>query len=252
MGRARQIANADEMGRILLDASAASTDEGEHLLLDASASGTDVGFFVNIEEGTGDSGIPNLDALQGSLDLTSQVTGALGVANGGTALTEGFLNGLTFYETMRMTANLSAGTGGVVDEAFESTDTGNFGKKLINGTDGMAVSSGVFTFPATGIYLIDSTIRAYNNNDISYVAQTIRTTNDNFSSNDVEAAQAFSSWGQANSTDYETVHCQYIFDCTDTSTHKFKLRYASVGNVIIASNTNANETYVTIIRLGDT
>ena len=48
MGRARQIANADEMGRILLDASAASTDEGEHLLLDASASGTDVGFFVNI------------------------------------------------------------------------------------------------------------------------------------------------------------------------------------------------------------
>ena len=252
MGRARQIANADEMGRILLDASAASTDEGEHLLLDASASGTDVGFFVNIEEGTGDSGIPNLDALQGSLDLTSQVTGALGVANGGTALTEGFLNGLTFYETMRMTANLSAGNGGVVDEAFESTDTGSFGKKLINGTDGMAVSSGVFTFPATGIYLIDSTIRAYNNNDISYVAQTIRTTNDNFSSNDVEAAQAFSSWGQANSTDYETVHCQYIFDCTDTSTHKFKLRYASVGNVIIASNTNANETYVTIIRLGDT
>ena len=251
MGRARQIASAENQDRILLDASAASTDEGEHLLLDASASGTDVGFFVNIEEGTGDSGIPNLDALQGSLDLTSQVTGALGVANGGTALTEGFLNGLTFYETMRMTANLSSGNGGVVDEAFESTDTGSFGKKLIGGS-GMSVSSGVFTFPATGIYLIDSTIRAYNNNDISYVAQTIRTTNDNFSSNDVEAAQAFSSWGQANSTDYETVHCQYIFDCTDTSTHKFKLRYASVGNVIIASNTNANETYVTIIRLGDT
>ena len=252
MGRARQIANADEMGRILLDASAASTDEGEHLLLDASASGTDVGFFVNVEEGTGTSSIPNLDALQGSLDLTSQVTGSLGVANGGTALTEGFLNGLTFYETMRLTGAETAGTGADISGTFESTDTGSFGKKLIGGTTGMSVSSGVFTFPATGIYLIDSTIRAYNNNDISYVAQTIRTTNDNFSSNDVEAAQAFSSWGQANSTDYETVHCQYIFDCTDTSTHKFKLRYASVGNVIIASNTNANETYVTIIRLGDT
>ena len=104
MGRARQIANADEMGRILLDASDTGTDVGEHLLLDASAAGTDVGFFVNVEEGTGtgDGGVSNFNALQGTLDLTSQVTGALGIANGGTALSSGFLNGLTFYETMRL------------------------------------------------------------------------------------------------------------------------------------------------------
>ena len=43
MGRARQIASAENQDRILLDASAASTDEGEFLLLDASAAGTDVG-----------------------------------------------------------------------------------------------------------------------------------------------------------------------------------------------------------------
>ncbi len=52
MGRARQIASAENMDRILLDASAASTDEGEHLLLDASAVDTDVGFFINTEIGT--------------------------------------------------------------------------------------------------------------------------------------------------------------------------------------------------------
>ena len=52
MGRARQIASAENMDRILLDASAASTDEGEHLLLDASAADTDVGFFINTEVGT--------------------------------------------------------------------------------------------------------------------------------------------------------------------------------------------------------
>ena len=52
MGRARQIARAENMDRILLDASAASTDEGEHLLLDASAASTDVGFFINTEVGT--------------------------------------------------------------------------------------------------------------------------------------------------------------------------------------------------------
>jgi len=52
MGRARQIASAENQDRILLDASAASTDEGEHLLLDASAATTDVGFFINTEIGT--------------------------------------------------------------------------------------------------------------------------------------------------------------------------------------------------------
>ena len=252
MGRARQIANADEMGRILLDASAASTDEGEHLLLDASAAGTDVGFFVNIEEGTGASSIPNLDALQGSLDLTSQVTGALGIANGGTALSSGFLNGLTFYETMRLTGAETAGDGAIISGTFESTDTGSFGKKLIDGSSGMSVSSGVFTFPATGIYLLQSCIRLYAAADISYHAHTIRTTNDNFSSNNIEAAQTFSSWGNRSGTAYEAMHCNYIFDCTDTSTHKFKLRFGSSGTVTVQGNTDANESYVTVIRLGDT
>ena len=41
MGRARQIASAENMDRILLDASAASTDVGEHLL-------EEDGFFINI------------------------------------------------------------------------------------------------------------------------------------------------------------------------------------------------------------
>ena len=254
MGRARQIANADEMGRILLDASAASTDEGEHLLLDASAAGTDVGFFVNVEDGTGtgDGGVSNFNALQGSLDLTSQVTGALGIANGGTALTEGFLNGLTFYETMRLTGAETAGDGAIISGTFESTDTGSFGKKLIGGSSGMSVSSGVFTFPATGIYLLQTYVRLYAAADASYHAHTIRTTNDNFSSNDIEAAQTFSSWGNRSGTAYEAMHCNYIFDCTDTSTHKFRMRYASTATVTVQGNTDANETYVTIIRLGDT
>ena len=52
MGRARQIASAESLDRILLNASAASTDEGEHLLLDGSAANTDVGFFINTEIGT--------------------------------------------------------------------------------------------------------------------------------------------------------------------------------------------------------
>ena len=45
MGRARQIASAEHMERILLEASAASTDVGDQLL-------EEDGFFINTEIGT--------------------------------------------------------------------------------------------------------------------------------------------------------------------------------------------------------
>ena len=74
MGRARQIASAENMDRILLDASAASTDEGEHLLLDGSAANTDVGFFINTEIGTTETP-PEGFVLESSI-ATSAVTTA--------------------------------------------------------------------------------------------------------------------------------------------------------------------------------
>ena len=145
-----------------------------------------------------------------------------------------FSNGITFYETMRMTASLSAGSGGDISEAFESTDTGNPAKKLIGGS-GMSASSGIFTFPATGMYLLLTGVRYYADADISYNAHTIKTTNDNFSSNDIEVAQTFSSWGShSGSNNYEAMHCNYVFDCENTSTHKFKMRYASTGTITVA------------------
>tara|TARA_E500000318_G_C3432813_1_gene161782 strand:- start:45 stop:608 length:564 start_codon:yes stop_codon:yes gene_type:complete len=163
-----------------------------------------------------------------------------------------YKQGITFYETMRMTANLSAGTGADLSQTFETVDTGPHARLLIGGA-GMSASSGIFTFPATGIYLLMTTMRFYADNDISYAAHTIRTSTDNFSSNDVEAAQTFASWGTHNgSHNYESMSLQYIFDCTNTSTHKFKMKYSSVGTVTVSGNTDANETFVTVIRLGDT
>ena len=48
--------------------------------------------------------------LSGSIDLTSKVTGSLPVANGGTALTSGFVNGgaLTEVDTWRKTSAMNA------------------------------------------------------------------------------------------------------------------------------------------------
>ena len=169
-----------------------------------------------------------------------------------TQLPTDFSNGITFYETMRLSSNLSAGSGADISGTFESTDTGNPAKKLIGGS-GMSASSGIFTFPATGMYLLLSGVRYYADADISYNAHTIRSSNDNFSSNDIEVAQVFSSWGgHSGGNNYEAMHCQYVFDCENTSTHKFKMKYSSTGTITVAGNTDANETYVTVIRLGDT
>ena len=53
MGRARQIASAENRDTIILDGTdGTSADAGDHLLLDASAATTDVGFFLNTEVGT--------------------------------------------------------------------------------------------------------------------------------------------------------------------------------------------------------
>ncbi len=48
-------------------------------------------------------------ALTGSIDLTSKVTGTLPVANGGTALTSGFVNGggLTAGSQWRLTTSFT-------------------------------------------------------------------------------------------------------------------------------------------------
>ena len=163
-----------------------------------------------------------------------------------------FNNGITFYETMRLDDNMASGQNGDVNGNFESTDTGNPAKKLIGGS-GMSASSGIFTFPATGMYLLMCRLRFFADADIQYNNFTIRTTNDNFVSNDVEAAEASASWGtHYNSSNLENMALDYVFDCENTSTHKFKMKYSSTGTVTVAGNTNANNTYVTVVRLGDT
>ena len=91
----------------------------------------------------------------GNLNLTSQVTGALPVANGGTALTSGFVNGSTALneaDQWRLStdySNASNGVNEVLTSNWERNDT-DFAKI---GT-GLTQSSGVFSFPSTGIYLI--------------------------------------------------------------------------------------------------
>ena len=98
MGRARQIASAENQDRIILDSSDGTADAGEFLLLDASAAGTDVGFFINTEDGTGDTPFRNLipdGSITGARIVSDPtISGALTV--GGAITSSGAVEGTQF------------------------------------------------------------------------------------------------------------------------------------------------------------
>ena len=114
---------------------------------------------------------------------------------------------------------------------------------------GMSQSSGVFTFPATGIYLVSFLGRWYANGNTSgenhlFIDGTV----DNSNYNDLT-----SSAQNVPNTHTSTVYTQTLVDITDTSNRKVRLKYyAGAGNQRLIGATNKNETFAIFIRLGDT
>ena len=153
--------------------------------------------------------------------------------------------GITMADQFRLSADQSGGTNAIVTSNLERVDTDGFGQL---GT-GMTESSGVFTFPSTGIYLIQLigfiNIRADGAGNVS-----IETTTDNSTFTDaciVTAGNNDSSGAQ------QSVAGNFIFDVTNTSTHKFHLKTHSMASgSYLMGETDRNRTAITIIRLGDT
>ena len=211
----------------------------------------DVIDFIQILGDVLDLGVPS-DATvttaklaNSAVDLTSKVTGALPVANGGTNLTSGFANGITMADQFRLTANQSAGTNGDITSNLERVDTDGFGQL---GT-GLTESSGIFSFPSTGIYLIDVTAHFSADSQDTACNLSILTTTDNSNFDDACIITA----GNYTSQIQQSVSNRFIFDVTNTSTHKFKLNTHSVSSgSFLNGETDRNRTSITVIRLGDT
>ena len=117
----------------------------------------------------------------------------------------------------------------------------------------MTHSSGVFTFPATGIYKIDfhaSSRRAANQN-LAYVRYQLQKSSDSGSNwNNI----AFGSGQMASAGDnQETFTCgNAILDVTDASTYRVRLYVDASTHVRPLYSTSYNYTYLTFLKLGDT
>ena len=130
-------------------------------------------------------------------------------------------------------------------EKADSSDAGDIGT-------GMSESSGVFSFPSTGIYLITGTGAFYQNGSVThqFVGLEIYVTKDNSTYN-----RRASSYGAILGTAEEAnTTCMYIFDVTDISNDKvkFHVRQQTAGNLNVAGATNRQLTGFTFVRLGDT
>ena len=164
-----------------------------------------------------------------------------------TKLSPAISAGITMADMWRMSASHTvATTNTTISSNWERVDSNSFAQI---GT-GMTESSGYFSFPQTGIYQIDWHAQLNNNaNNERYVKNVIWTTTNNSS----YAETAFGSAGMGTDSHRAQIDTRFIFDVTDTSTHKFYIQeYSYNGSTSMYGNTTYNFSYLTVLRLGDT
>ena len=164
----------------------------------------------------------------------------------GASLT-GISAGITVAQQWRITADHAIpASNSFITSNWEAVDTDGYGA-----IGSMTESSGVFTFPLTGIYLIRFNGAHTATSGINWSQTEIHTTTDN-SSYDYASYGYFSC---ESSGQWGTSVNEFIFDVTNTSTHKIKFGCrGSNGNSKLygANATNVNQTYATFIRLAAT
>jgi len=206
---------------------------------------------AKIADGAVESEHLNNNIISGQTELASEPadTDEFLVSDAGTlkridySLIKG--GGITEADMWRLSATYTpGGSAAIISSNWERADTAGFSQI---GT-GMTESSGIFTFPSTGIYLINMNFW-FAQLASDYVVGYIFTTTNN--SSYVEAASAVGSGNETGKNNSGSMN--FIFDVTNTSTHKvafYSLKPGSYGTIL--GTTNANQSAVSFIRLGDT
>ena len=131
-----------------------------------------------------------------------------------------------------------------IDEYWERSDN-NF--SLIGKS--MTESSGVFSFPITGLFLIRAQINFFSDNGaMSYQGCLIEGTTDN--STYVTLGGNYASTSGTNYYTGSDAYC--VFDVIDTSTHKVRLRTNFPGTGRIQGSTAYQRTGIHFSRIGNT
>ena len=156
------------------------------------------------------------------------------------------ISGLSMVDQWRVTSDFNVTSFAYITSNWERNDSSGYDKL---GT-GMSESSGEFSFPSTGIYLVRAVISWYpSGGGVNYNRVGIHTTTNGSD----YAARAYSWSGVESASQYQNMMAEIIFDVTNVSTHKVKFQLgASNTRPIVKGGTDDNRSFATFIRLGDT
>ena len=217
-------------------------------------SGTDgivgAGFTVDNSGVSVTAGVGTFSSLQGSgANLTAlpaaNLTGTLGALNGA-ALTG--ISTITVADQWRLHTNTSGGASASnVDltnwERVDTTPQGYIGAP-------MTVSSGVFTFPSTGVYRVCAFAEFSDaGSNMHYARFSMFATSNNSSYSTI--AEGYTS-SLTTTQGFSTAYMESLIYVTDTSNVKVKFGFSGLYDVVCYGETTANRTAITFIRLGAT
>ena len=196
------------------------------------------------------------------IDIENMITGEVNVANGGTGLSSGtegqFLKftgsttvasaaagGITGIDTWGLSSSASHSSGGVTISSNWTRRTTHASSNL--GT-AMTESSGVFTFPSTGHWLMVGGFYFDGNSDTHYRGIVVK----NNAGTEITSAYGHGE-GSNPSWHHDAVSVHFNMDVTDTTanTNKIYFQTNSGGSCTCAGGSNG-QSYVSFIRLGDT
>ena len=156
--------------------------------------------------------------------------------------------GLTHASQWRLTTNFS-NDAAPIDANLEEVDA-PVGFGVLGAS--MTESSGIFTFPVTGYWLIHFHASWSVTSNTQWNLGWITTTTDNATY--AQAAETNQDAQiAATSPLYPSGDCFYIFDVTDTTQCKCRFDIdVEVAATITEGNTDRNKTYMTFLKLADT
>ena len=195
---------------------------------------------------TGTTGIGATITHQGHAQFAGVCTATSFVGNG--ANLTGLSSGLSVADQWRISSGGTLTTDGTTQFTanWERGDTNSHGQI----GSGMSESSGIFTFPSTGIYLITAIMNFKRNSGENRFAQLqIGVTTDN--NTYATASSGYGSFAQNYSTN--TAVAQFLFDVTNVSTHKVKFyAYTNRSSILFLGGSTEHQNSFTFLKLGDT
>ena len=144
-----------------------------------------------------------------------------------------------------------------ISATTETTLTGGWAQQTARGGaggelgTGLSESSGIFSFPSTGIWHIGAWFRVYRNGDSRYINTSMEVTLNNSTYNHMSYGSGFiQQTSSANTT--TQINIFGLVDCDNTTNVKFRYRMTSAADVFVSGDPNYSVGGLIAMRLGDT